>query len=96
MPNYGKGFGLLLKKFLVCSAAFRMATLFERFATWLTKWLGAKDVSVKAAPNSDIVDLIRTLGAQGIPIHFRYDPERVDNKFTLIGPEGRICDTECP
>lgn len=43
-----------------------------------------------------ITVLMRKLGKLGISITLRYDSERKRNNFTLIGPQGRICDTDAP
>lgn len=39
---------------------------------------------------------MRKLGERNIDIHVRYDSERDKRNFTLIGPQGRICDTDEP
>lgn len=47
-------------------------------------------------PEFGIIDLIRKLGEQNINICIRYDSKRDRRNFTLIGPQGRICDTDHP
>ncbi len=47
-------------------------------------------------PDFDIIDLMRKLGENNYPIMLRYDNLRESNKFTLVSPEGRICDTDEP
>lgn len=77
---------------------------------WLCQWCGRRhDAGVDAVerlpcpassfPAFDIVDLMRALGRRSggsIAIHLRYDPLRAQDNFTLIGPGGRICDTDTP
>lgn len=77
---------------------------------WYCRWCGcrhnADGNAVKLLPCPkfpfpafNIVDLMRQLGTRSgsiIAIHLRYDPERAENNFTLIGPEGRFCDTDTP
>ena len=47
-------------------------------------------------PDFDIVDLMRKLGNNNYPIMLRFDHVRERNRFTLVGPEGRIADTDEP
>ena len=47
-------------------------------------------------PDFTLIDLMRKLGENGIPITVRYDTLRKENHFTIIGPEGRIADTDEP
>lgn len=47
-------------------------------------------------PRFSFLDLMQRLGQEGIPISIRYDTIRTDNHFTIIGPEGRICNTDTP
>ena len=42
------------------------------------------------------VALMRKLGETGIPLVVRFDTLRKSRRFTIIGPEGRICDTDDP
>jgi hypothetical protein len=44
----------------------------------------------------DIIQLMKEMGGRGMAITLRYDPERLFNRFTLISPDGRICDTDEP
>lgn len=47
-------------------------------------------------PKFTFIELMRKLGEGGIALHLRYDKFRKRNRFTIIGPEGRICDTDEP
>lgn len=47
-------------------------------------------------PKFTFVDVMRELGVNGVPTHIRYDTIRNENNFTIIGPAGRICDTDDP
>ncbi len=71
---------------------------------WICRWCGREYLADKSgqfqpgpgSPSFDIIALMRELGVRGIAIHLRYDPERAENNFTLIGPGGRISDTDAP
>ncbi len=47
-------------------------------------------------PEFTIIDLMRKLGERNVNVCIRYDSMRSENNFTLIGPQGRICDTDEP
>ena len=47
-------------------------------------------------PEFTFIDLMRKLGEGGIHLTVRYDKWRDKRRFTIIGPEGRICDTDNP
>ena|GEM_PF-5759548 len=47
-------------------------------------------------PKFTLVDLMEKLGENNIPITVRFDILRKTNRFTVIGPEGRIADTDDP
>jgi hypothetical protein len=47
-------------------------------------------------PEFEIVGLMRKLGERNVNVCIRYDSMRSENNFTLIGPQGRICDTDEP
>lgn len=47
-------------------------------------------------PEFSLVDLMRELGEKGMPLVVRYDTLRESRRFTIVGPDGRICDTDTP
>jgi len=49
-----------------------------------------------AGENCRLVKLMREIARTGKSVVVRVDAEREHNLFTLIGPDGRICDTDNP
>jgi hypothetical protein len=47
-------------------------------------------------PSFTLIDLMARLGEKGIPTVVRFDTLRKTGRFTIIGPEGRICNTDHP
>ena len=47
-------------------------------------------------PSFTLTDLMRKLGENLIPVMVRYDIMREERCFTVVGPEGRIADTDDP
>lgn len=72
--------------------------------TWVyCEWCGYKIENGKTRPcpkypfpNFTFIELMRKLGEGGIHLIVRYDKFRKENRFTIIGPEGRMCDTDEP
>jgi len=47
-------------------------------------------------PKFTLIDLMKKLGENNVPIMVRFDILRDSRRFTIVGPEGRIADTDNP